>query len=93
MYCIAALVNLGDSNAYPRLEKSLKSNSAAVRLKSIEMMADLKDKRSIDILEYKAKYDPNAKVRKAAKQALKKSFGIDLGKDEDDEDSSETSEE
>ncbi len=93
MYCIAALVNLGDSNAYPRLEESLKSNSAPVRLKAIEMMADLKDKRSIDILEYKAKYDPNAKVRAAAKRTLKDTFEIDLdneGEEEEKEEDSET---
>jgi HEAT repeat protein len=84
-YCLAALVNLGDSSAYPRLETGLKSNNAAVRLRSVQMMEDLKDKRSIDILKYKAEYDQSAKVRKAAKVALKNGFDIDL--DEDDEES------
>ncbi len=35
------------------------------------MMKELKDKRTIDILKYKMKYDPSPKVQKAAKEALK----------------------
>ncbi|MFW5808592.1 MAG: HEAT repeat domain-containing protein, partial [Spirochaetota bacterium] len=89
MYCIAALVNLEDSSAYPILEESLKSDSAAVRLKSIDLMEDLKDKRSIDILTYKAKYDPNARVRSAAESALKTAFDINIDEEDGESGSAE----
>ncbi|HRX15643.1 MAG TPA: HEAT repeat domain-containing protein [Spirochaetota bacterium] len=81
IYCVTSLVKLGDPKAYPRLEESLKSDNAAVRLQSIQLMKDLKDKRSIDILKYKAEYDQNSKVRNEAKKVLKEQFDVDLDKD------------
>jgi len=71
IYSIAALVKLGDTEAVPRLMNSLKSNNPAVRLKAVNLLKDMKDKRSIDILKYKMKYDPSKKVKKAAEEALK----------------------
>ncbi|MGL4369353.1 MAG: HEAT repeat domain-containing protein, partial [Spirochaetota bacterium] len=71
LYCISALVKLGDANAYPRLIESLKSDNASTRIRSIKLLKDLKDKRSIDILKYKVKYDPSLQVQKEAKEALK----------------------
>jgi len=71
MYCTAALVKMGDSNAIPRLMEALRSNNPVVRLRAVELMKDLKDKRTIDILKYKMQYDPSPKVQKAAKEALK----------------------
>ncbi|MCX8122671.1 MAG: HEAT repeat domain-containing protein [Spirochaetes bacterium] len=71
MYCTAALVKMGDSNAIPRLMESLRSNNPVVRLRAVELMKELKDKRTIDILKYKMQYDPSPKVQKAAKEALK----------------------
>ncbi|MBN2436025.1 MAG: HEAT repeat domain-containing protein [Spirochaetes bacterium] len=81
IYCVTSLVKLGDPKAYPRLEESLKSDNAAVRLQSIQLMKDLKDKRSIDILKYKAEYDQNSRVRNEAKKVLKEQFDVDLDKD------------
>ncbi len=71
MYCTAALVKMGDSNAIPRLMEALRSNNPVVRLRAVELMKDVKDKRTIDILKYKMQYDPSPKVQKAAKEALK----------------------
>ena len=71
MYCTAALVKMGDSNAIPRLMEALRSNNPVVRLRAVELMKDLKDKRTVDILKYKIQYDPSPKVQKAAKEALK----------------------
>ena len=85
IYCVTSLVKLGDPKAYPRLEESLKSDNAAVRLQSIQLMKDLKDKRSIDILKYKAEYDQNSKVRNEAKKVLKEQFDVDLDKDKKSE--------
>ncbi len=79
MYTVTALVRLGDDSAVPRLMDSLKSPSARVRLSAIALIKELKDKRTIDILKYKMKYDPNAKVQKAAKDALKE-MGVETDK-------------
>jgi len=71
MYSIAALIKLGDKEVYPKLINSLRSNNSAVRLKAVNLLKELKDKRTIDILKYKMKYDPNIKVKEAAEEALK----------------------
>ncbi len=81
MYCISALSKMGDPNVFEQLEKSLKSDNSGVRLQAINLLKELKDKRAIDILKYKAKYDENIKVQAAAKEALKE-LGIDFDEDE-----------
>lgn len=91
IHCITALVRLGDPSAYETLEASLKSNNATVRLRSIRLMKELGDKRSIDILRYKAQYDQNGKVQKAAKDALKEAFDIDLDAEKEKEKNKEDS--
>ncbi len=70
LYSIAALAKLGDRDAIPKLINSLRSNNAQVRLKAISLIKDFKEKRTIDILKYKMKYDQNPKVQAAAKNAL-----------------------
>lgn len=70
IYCVSALVRLGDEGALPRLMESLKSDNSMVRIKAIKLMKDLKDKRTIDILKYKRDYDPSPVVQKAARDAL-----------------------
>lgn len=76
IYSVSALVKLGDETAVPRLMDSLKSDNASVRLRAVELIKETGDKRTIDILQYKMKHDSEAKVRKAAKEALE-SMGID----------------
>lgn len=83
MYCVTSLVRLGDVSSYPRLEDSLKSDNTAVRIQAIRLMKELKDKRSVDILKYKAEYDPAPKVQSEAFDALKE-FGIDYKKELED---------
>ena len=70
LYSIAALAKLGDEEAVPKLINALRSNSAQVRLKAIALIKESKDKRTIDILRYKMKYDQNPKVRAEARKAL-----------------------
>ena len=77
MYCTASLVKMGDSNSIPRLMEALRSDNPVVRLKAVELMKDLKDKRTVDILKYKMNYDPSPKVQKAAREALK-AMGIEV---------------
>lgn len=77
LYSIAALARLGDQEAVPKLINALRSNSAAVRLKAISIIKGFKEKRTIDILKYKMKNDPNARVRREAKSALKE-MGVNV---------------
>ncbi len=83
MYSVAALVKLGDDSAVPRLMDSLKSQNPRVRIKAIDLLKELKDKRTIDILKYKMKYDPSPKVQNAAKAALKE-MGIEVEEDKEE---------
>lgn len=77
MYCIAALVNFGDSEAYSRLMDSMRSNNVGIRRRAASLLSELGDKRSIDILKYKMKYDPDKKVQKISREALKK-MGVNV---------------
>lgn len=82
IYSVAALARIGDPDAVPKLMASLKSNSAPVRIKAIQLMAELKDKRTIDILKYKMEYDQNARVRKTAREALE-AMGVTVPKEKE----------
>ncbi len=77
LYSVAALARLGDPDAVPKLINALRSNSAQVRLKAISLIKDFKDKRTIDILKYKMKYDQNPRVQKAAGKALE-AMGVEI---------------
>lgn len=77
LYSVAALARLGDEAAVPKLINALRSNSSQVRLKAVTLIKEFKEKRTIDILKYKMKYDQNDKVRKEAKKALEE-MGIDV---------------
>lgn len=83
LHCITALVKLGDEAAYPRLLDALKNDNPTTRIRAINLIKDLKDKRAIDILKYKMQYDPSAQVQKAAKAALK---AMDVEVDDDKND-------
>ena len=77
LYSVAALARLGDTDAVPKLVQALRSNNADMRLKAINLIKEFNDKRTIDILQYKMKYDQNPKVRSAAKKALVE-LGVDV---------------
>ncbi len=83
IHCIAALTKLGDEKAFPRLINSLRSDNAMVRLKAIKLIKEIKSKRTIDILKYKMKHDPNPKIQKAAKEALRE-LEVDVDRESDD---------
>ena len=82
LYSIASLAKLGDPDAVPKLIQALRSNSAQVRLKAISLIKDFKDKRTIDILKYKMKYDQNPRVQKAARKALE-AMGVEIEEDKE----------
>jgi HEAT repeat protein len=77
MYCVTALTRLGDSAAFDKLMDSLRSDNAQVRGRAVQLLGELKDQRSIDILRYKAEHDPEPRIQNAAKAALKE-LGIDI---------------
>ena len=77
LYSVAALVKMGDPEAVPRLMEAMKSNNTGVRIKAIDLIKEFNDKRTIDILQYKMKYDPEVRVRNAARKALKE-LGVEV---------------
>ncbi len=70
IYSIAALARLGDKSVYPRLVNAVRSNNEQVRLQAVRLIKDINEKRTIDILKHKMKYDPSPRVQRAAKEAL-----------------------
>ncbi len=83
IYCLAALAKLGDDNALPGIINALRSDNAVIRLKAVELIKEINDERTIDILKYKKEYDPSPKVQSAAKKAL-----VELGVESEDKESS-----
>jgi HEAT repeat protein len=88
LYSVAALARLGDQAAIPKLINALRSNNSQMRLKAITLIKEFKEKRTIDILNYKMKYDQNDKVRKEARKALKE-MGVDVKDEKKEEDKKE----
>ncbi len=83
MYSVAALVELGDTDSISLLMNPLRSDNASVRLKAVNLIKEFNDERTIDILKYKMKNDPSAKVRKAARKSLEEKGLIEKGKSEE----------
>ena len=92
IYSVAALAKLGDPQAVPHLENALRSDSTEVRVKAVELLKQLKDKRTIDILKYKMEYDPSYKVRKLSREALKE-MGVEVKEEGKPGENEETEEE
>lgn len=84
MNAVTALVALGDKDSVELLMNSLRSDNAGVRLNAVKLIKDFDDERTIDILKYKMKYDPNERVKRAAKKALQDKGLVDKDKDSDD---------
>ncbi len=89
MHAVTALVALGDSDSVELLMNSLRSDNAGVRLNAVNLIKDFDDERTIDILKYKMKYDPNERVKNAAKKALEDKGLIEKDKESDDKSSVE----
>lgn len=84
MHAVTALVALGDTDSVELLMNSLRSDNAGVRLNAVNLIKDFDDERTIDILKYKMKYDPNERVKSAAKKALEDKGLIEKDKESDD---------
>jgi HEAT repeat protein len=71
---------------------SLRSDNSDVRYKAILLIKDFNDERTIDILKYKMKNDPSAKVRNAARKALEDKGLVEKGAEKESEVNDEKSE-
>ncbi|MDH5721358.1 MAG: HEAT repeat domain-containing protein [Spirochaetia bacterium] len=72
MHIIGALIRLGDTKIAPILVEMTRDDHDGVRLRAIRYLGELKLTEYKDLLEFKAKYDTNAKVKKEAEKALEK---------------------
>ena len=79
IYAVTALVKLGDTDATPRLMDALRDNNASTRIRAVQLLKELQDKRTIDILKYKMNHDQNDRVRRISREAL-----IEMGEIEKD---------
>lgn len=80
VYSLAALARMGDEKVFPRLENAARSNNEQVRLQAVKLLKEIKGKRTIDILQYRMKYDPSTRVQRAAKDALEE-MGVPVEED------------
>lgn len=80
VYSLTALARMGDQKVFPRLENAARSNNEQVRLQAVKLLKEIKGKRTIDILQYRMKYDPSAKIQRAARDALEE-LGVPIEED------------
>lgn len=85
MQAVAALVEMGDTDSIGLLMNSLRSDNTAVRLKAVNLIKEFNDERTIDILKYKMKNDPNERIRKIARKALEDKGLIEKGKEDENQ--------
>ncbi|MBL8018383.1 MAG: HEAT repeat domain-containing protein [Leptospirales bacterium] len=65
-----ALMRLGDRSMVPEIMSAAKDDDPSVRLRAVRQLGEMKVAEAKDLLAYKAKYDDNVRVKKAAQQAL-----------------------
>ncbi len=69
-YAVKSIVDLKTQQGGDYLISALRSDYDAVRFYAVQGLENLKYQKAVDILEYKAKYDKNERVRSEAKKAL-----------------------
>lgn len=67
---MVALMRLGDRSMVPEIMAAAKDDDPTVRLRAVRQLGEMRIAETKELLEYKAKYDENARVKKAAQQAL-----------------------
>ncbi|MDX1957986.1 MAG: HEAT repeat domain-containing protein [Leptospiraceae bacterium] len=70
IYCISALVSLGDSEILKELITYAKDDDANIRIRAIKQLAETPNKDVLELIEYKAVRDPSRKVQEVAKKVL-----------------------
>ena len=77
LYSIAGFGYLKDPTVIQKLISFLKTDNVRVRLEAVKALGNLKDSSAVEILTYKALYDPELAVKREAKKALQ-DMGIDV---------------
>lgn len=67
---MVALMRLGDRSMVPEIMAAAKDDDPTVRLRAVRQLGEMRIAETRELLEYKAKYDDNPRVKKAAQQAL-----------------------
>ncbi|MCB1141806.1 MAG: HEAT repeat domain-containing protein [Leptospiraceae bacterium] len=70
IYCIAALVTLGDTEILKDLISYAKDDDPNVRLRAIKQLAEINNPEVFELIDYKANRDPSRKVQEVAKKLL-----------------------
>ncbi|MCB1176979.1 MAG: HEAT repeat domain-containing protein [Leptospiraceae bacterium] len=70
IYCIGALIALGDTEVMKDLMTYAKDDDPNVRLRAIKQLAEIGSKDAIELIEYKSQRDPSRKVQITAKKLL-----------------------
>lgn len=68
---ITALAQSGDKNIVTILIKMAKDDDASVRLRAVRELGKLKNNKAVELIRYKAYYDPDLTVQKEARKILK----------------------
>ncbi len=80
LYSIAGLSYIKDKSVFSKLVEFTRSENARIRVEAVKSIANSPDKKdAVEILKYKAVYDPDFDVQKEAKKTLL-SMGIDIDK-------------
>lgn len=69
---ITALAQRGDTDITNLLVKMAKDDDASVRLRAVRELGKLKNNKAVELIRYKAYYDPDLTVQKEARKILKK---------------------
>lgn len=70
LYCIGALIALGDNEILRELISYAKDDDPNVRIRAMKQLAEIGNPEAIELLEYKAQRDPSKKVQDTAKKLL-----------------------
>lgn len=81
LYCIGALVALGDLEIMKELFNYAKDDDPNIRMRALKQLAEVASPEAMELIEYKAQRDPSKKVQEVAKKILeehkKKEEGTD----------------
>jgi HEAT repeat protein len=70
IYCISALVALGDTEIMKELMIYAKDDDPNIRIRAIKQLAETPTKEATELIEYKALRDPSRKVQEVAKKLI-----------------------
>ena len=70
LYCIGALIALGDTEILKELISYAKDDDPNIRIRAIRQLAEVANPEAMELIEYKAQRDPSKKVQDVAKKIL-----------------------